>query len=198
MMPRRRHLRRAAVIAATAVFALWLPVAASRGEGLQTDNPYLVKAAYLVNFAKYVSWPSGTFDDTNAPVRIGILGRDPFGVEFDRILGNRPPHLRRIEIHRADDLASLLNCHILYLGASEKDRVGNVLAALGTRPVVTVGEDRDFLDQGGMIRFLIHRQAVLFDVHLDHTARAGIEVNVRMLETANRVVREAAMAPGDR
>ena len=38
-----------------------------------------MKAQILCTFAEFVEWPANTFTSTNGPIRIGILGKDPFG-----------------------------------------------------------------------------------------------------------------------
>src|SRR5512147_2223822 len=43
------------------------------------EDPYKVEAAFLRNFARYVTWPAGAFAHARSPWRVGILGRDPFG-----------------------------------------------------------------------------------------------------------------------
>lgn len=42
-------------------------------------NPNRVKAAFLRNFAHYVSWPSAAFTDSSTPWHFCVLGPDPFG-----------------------------------------------------------------------------------------------------------------------
>ena len=51
----------------------------SHAQALETENAFTIKAAFLLNFAKYTEWPPGGFIAANSPVRIGILGEDPFG-----------------------------------------------------------------------------------------------------------------------
>src|ERR1044071_4343634 len=43
---------------------------------------YQVKAAFLVNFPKYVDWPATAFKDTNSPITVGIFGDDNVANEF--------------------------------------------------------------------------------------------------------------------
>lgn len=190
--------RLAATRIAAALLALLVPAAGLCGEGLSTDNPFLVKAAYLVNFAKYVAWPAGAFASTNAPIRITVVGRNPFGDSLDDLVRGRLVQHRPIEIRRATDLEDLGDCHILYIGGMDREREAEILAAVRDRPVLTVGEDRDFLDRGGMIRFFIQRKSVLFDVHLARAGHAGLEIHARMLETASRVLRGQEPGAGGR
>ena len=50
------------------------------------NREYAIKAAYLYNFGRYVTWPVEKFLDDRSPVVIGVLGPDPFGAALDRIV----------------------------------------------------------------------------------------------------------------
>ncbi|MEI7728954.1 MAG: YfiR family protein [Verrucomicrobiota bacterium] len=156
-----------------------------------TDNPWLVKAAYLFNFAKYVEWPTTRFTSTNDPICIGVLGDDPFGVALDNVVKNRTAQQRPVTILRAKKVEELLACHIVYIGASEQTRLVQILSQLRKLPVLTVGEQRDFLEQGGMVRLRTQRQSVVFDVHLPAADTAQLKLSARLLENAQSVIRKA-------
>src|ERR1700734_4210425 len=46
---------------------------------------YQVKAAFLLNFTKFIDWPPTAFADPQSPLAICILGADPFGRVLDAI-----------------------------------------------------------------------------------------------------------------
>src|SRR4028119_890287 len=62
------------------VFALCLLFSVTK-KALADPAPseYQVKAAFLYNFGRFVSWPSGSFAQSNSPFIIGVVGQDPFG-----------------------------------------------------------------------------------------------------------------------
>jgi hypothetical protein len=47
---------------------------------------YQVKAAFLFNFTKFVTWPATAFKADDAPFVIGIIGDDPFGPYLDELV----------------------------------------------------------------------------------------------------------------
>src|SRR5881296_3853751 len=56
---------------------------------------YQIKAVFLFNFAQFVDWPTNAFSEAQAPLVIGVLGEDPFGVYLDETVrgekvNNRP------------------------------------------------------------------------------------------------------------
>ncbi len=49
------------------------------------SREYQIKAAFLYNFVRFVDWPEDKLGDVNEPIRIGIIGKNPFGNAFESI-----------------------------------------------------------------------------------------------------------------
>ena len=101
------RFRRALAGAMAVILSLALPVAA---ENPPRPPEYLIKAAYLYNFAMFVEWPRDAFSSPDAPLVIGILGRDPFGLAIDLAVENKRISKRRIVVERVlpqQDLTAL-------------------------------------------------------------------------------------------
>jgi hypothetical protein len=50
-------------------------------EVVRSGSPveYKIKAAFLLNFAKFITWPDQTFTSPQQPFSFCVLGQDPFG-----------------------------------------------------------------------------------------------------------------------
>ena len=66
--------------------------------------------------------------------------------------------------------------------------MADVLGALNGKPVLTVGNDTQFLKIGGMIHFLIEQEAVRFNIDLDMVEKSGLRIRSRMLDSAKKVI----------
>ena len=150
-------------------------------------NPPRVEAAFLRNFAHYVTWPEHAFANDQSPWRVCVLGSDPFGAVLDDTLRGRKEQGRHFEIARADNLAELASCQIVFVAYRGSASRRTALAELKNRPVLTVGDAPDFLQEGGMIRFQVSDH-VEFGVNLDRTRSASLKIQTRMLEVAHEVV----------
>jgi len=49
-------------------------------------SEYNLKAAFLLNFARFIEWPPESFSQVAAPLVIALIGEDPFGDILDRML----------------------------------------------------------------------------------------------------------------
>lgn len=161
-------------------------------EGFAAAPPeYKVKAQLLVNFATCATWPDRTFDDTNSPVIVGIVGKDPFeGFLEAAVEANsrtRRPG-RPLVIRKVSTEAEMKECHILFFAASERRRWRDVRQRLKGEPIMTVGEMEDFLEQGGVINFMLKGQLVRFDISVDSAKTAQLRLDARLLSVADTVV----------
>src|SRR5262245_12145015 len=79
-----------------AFVALLLPTRVSAGS---PGSKYETKAGYLLNFAEFIEWPAGTFPNAKSPIILGVVGKDPFGAELDKLRG-KTVNGRALEIKR--------------------------------------------------------------------------------------------------
>lgn len=155
---------------------------------LQTPVPseYQVKAAFVLNFIKFVNWPPAAFETANAPISICILGDDPFGNAIDHLTEGETISGRRLSVQRLPRPPVPKSCHVLFLSKSEKDP--GILNTLGPG-VLTVSDRERFLTEGGMIALVVEDRRVRFDVNLRSAIKASLTMNARMLGVARSVQR---------
>jgi len=145
---------------------------------------YQVKAAFLLNFTKFVEWPEGDFADKYAPISICIAGEDPFGRALDQIVEGETVGARRVAIVRTRRPAAKA-CQVVFIGRAEKD-AARILAGLGAG-VLTVGEGDGFLREGGAIAFVVENRRVRFDINLTAAGNAALKVSSKLLNVARSV-----------
>ena len=149
------------------------------------DQPleYQVKAAFLLNFTKFIEWPAETAS-TASPVDICILGDDPFGPVLDQMVAGETLQGRKIEVVRVKRQPPS-SCAVLFIGRSEKD-VDSLLSMLGPG-VLTVSEKTSFLHAGGIIEFAVENHKVKFDINQTAAAKARLQISSKLLNIARSV-----------
>jgi uncharacterized protein DUF4154 len=160
--------------------------------GTRAQSPsageYQVKAAFLFNFAKFVEWPSSSFSNPSAPLRICVFGRDPFGDELLNITKDKTVNGRRLEVDQGIDLQVARTCHILFIAASETARLKQIFESLRGADALTVGDTKGFADQGGMINFVLENSRVQFEVNRKVAEQGGLKISSKLLSVAKLVV----------
>jgi len=159
---------------------------------LVTRDPIKVKAAFLRNFAHYVTWPTNAFADDRSPWSIGILGSDPFGEVLEKTFKSRTEQGRPFEIFRADTLDKLPSCQIVFVAYKDSAKRRTALTQLKNRPVLTVGDAPEFLQEGGIIRFQVGDR-VEMSINLDQARSVSLKIQTKMLEVSHEVLENGAV-----
>jgi hypothetical protein len=168
-------------------FAMLLLPSLVTSRQLVTYDPYAVEAAFLRHFAHYVTWPRDAFSESPSEWHIGILGKDPFGSMLEEIVEARPEQGRQFKVFRAEKLDDLPQCQIIYIAYSDARRRLAALNALKDKPVLTVSEAADFLNEGGVIRFQVDDR-VSMSVNLDQARLSRLQIQTKMLEVSREVL----------
>jgi hypothetical protein len=155
---------------------------------------YEVKAVFLYNFVQFTEWPDSTFANKDAPIRIGVLGEDPFRGALEKVLRGETIRNRRVVVTHSHDLRELAQSHVLFVGKSERDRVAEVLSGLNSAPVLTVGETEGFARRGGTINFYLEDDKVRFEINPESTRERGLRMSSQLLALGRIVATE----PGTR
>jgi hypothetical protein len=145
----------------------------------QSANQYQVKAAFILNFARFVEWPGDSYGDGGALV-LGIIGDDPFGNSLDQLNGNTV-NGRRIVIRRLRFGDNLRACQILFISSSEKNRLGKILESLRGGSVLTIGELPQFNQAGGIIKFVIQDNKVRFEINAAAAGQTRLKISSKLL-----------------
>jgi len=165
---------------------IFLAVLARDPAEAQTSLEYAVKAAYLVKFAPFITWPDGAFASSSAPLTICVEGADPFGADLDHAAqgqrdGDHPVTIRRL--NASDPTAQ---CHILFAGGAP-DTVTAELERWKAQPVLTVTDSG--AAAGGIINFVVIGDHVRFDIDVARANAVGVQISSKLLGLAHAVKR---------
>ena len=154
--------------------------------GLAAQSPpseYQLKAAFLLNFARYAEWPAlpaGT-------LKICLLGRDPFGAALSS-LEHRQVQGREVRVLVLGSIAQASGCQVLFISDSEERRAGTLLRSLENSAVLTVSDIEGFVDEGGSIGFVFVDDRIRFDINNQVIQREGMKLSAQLLRLARRVI----------
>lgn len=146
-----------------------------------------IKAAFLFNFARYVQWPEGSFDDRGTPVRVCVLGADDFARIVSANVSGKSVDDRSVEVVDLKDPASLGGCHILFVGDETGTSRRALLGEIGKRPVLTVSDSEGFAREGGIANFYRDDNKVRFEINPGAARVAGLKISSQLLRLAKVV-----------
>lgn len=135
---------------------------------------YKIKAAYIYNFTKFVTWPKVQSDTFN----LCILGKEPFGPLLDSIESRTALGLP-IKLIRLNHFDAAKQCHILFLGSAIRKDVRSAIESAG---ILTVSDEKQFAKHGGMIGFVVRNGKVKLQININRAKQAGLEISAKLLE----------------
>jgi hypothetical protein len=174
----------------TALFLAASVVAGPRAQGLRFQEVE-VKAAFLFNFAQFVTWPETAFATPQAPFVIGILGDDPFGKVLDDVVSGEAVAGHRLVVARFRRIEDVESCHVLFVAALSPAEAPQLFAKLTGAPVLTVGDADAFTAGGGMIGFRTERNRIRLRVNLAAASAAHLTISSNLLRGADIVGQES-------
>jgi ribosome-associated protein YbcJ (S4-like RNA binding protein) len=183
------------------------PCLAQGGDDNAAEREYQIKAAFIYNFIKFVNWPKEKLADSNEPVIIGIVGKDPFGNAFapvkDKDDKGRKVTIKRFksfqDLKKSNEkdrgelnrqIEAMRKCHLLFISSSEKEMLKEIIDAVKDHSILTVADTQGFLESGGIINFIMAEQKVRFEINVTTARRAKLQIRSQLLRLAKRVIDE--------
>lgn len=171
-----------------------------QSERIDEEKAIRVKAAYLLNFTKFTTWPASAFQDDHSPIIIGIVGADPFGSILDQTIKDKTVSGRELKVQRfqwgaGDDVSAVKKCHLLYISPSLGAAAAGLIAAFAHAPILLIGEGTEFAKNGGTLGFVIEEGRIVFWTNKKAAETAKLQLSSQLLKLARPI--EDAMVSKD-
>lgn len=146
---------------------------------------YKIKAGYLYNFTKFITWPEDDLETFN----LCVFGDDPFGRIINSIekksVKNKP-----IRVHRIQKTSEAKHCHIIYfsstlnaqlflpsiLTVSSLDPL--IVGSISTRSIQTI-------QTTSIIVFFQQEDKIKIHINLNGLRKNGLDISAKLLEVAD-------------
>jgi len=168
------------------LFLLCFLASCSTLQAEEITQEYQLKAAFLVNFLRFITWPDQSFSPGRQDFILCVAGNNPFGSTLHAIEGQKI-NGRTLKIVSADSFQMLPQCHLLYISRSEKNDLNALLSHTAQQPVVTVSDIPGFVTSGGSIEFIIKEDRLSFVINHSVLKKRGIQASASMLDLAASV-----------
>jgi len=155
-------------------------------EGSSAYSEHLVKAAFLYNFAKFTEWPSETYADDAAPLRVCVLGEDPSGKALDSLAGKQV-NGRLVMVNRLAGVEETRPCQVVFISESEEVRVRGIVDYLAGQPILTVCNAPSCAQFKGIIHLKVVAQKIRFAIDVDTAEAARLKLSSKLLALAEKL-----------
>lgn len=169
------------LLAGMLAFALFFNIQQTRAQN-KPALEYQVKAAFIYNFTRFISWPSSAFNSPTAPFVIGIVGNDPFGSYLEDIIAQEKVDGHPIIVQRYRDIKDINNCQILYISVGDNNKIKEIISGVAHKNVLTVGDADKFVNWGGAINFFKDDNKLRVQINKAAAKAAGVEISSKLLK----------------
>jgi len=148
----------------------------------QTTN-HQVYALFVVNMAKYSSWPN----HSGGEMHITVLGKTKVYDELLKVSGKNANGV--IKVDQVDDVNAIGAPQIVYLADGKSSSLDDLIKVLQGRPVMIVTEREGLFKKGAGFSFIIMENSTLrFDINNSDLEKRQIKVSRSLASLANSAI----------
>jgi len=148
-------------------------------------DEYRLKAAFLYKFAQFTEWPAPALDGRKT-IELCVLEPNPFGRVLAELVEGESLAGRPLQVRRLDRGATPETCHVLFLPARAPER-RDLLKRVAAKPVLTVSDAANFLDEGGIVQLRVVADRTRFDISAAAAEKAQLRLSSQLLRLAMHV-----------
>lgn len=178
-MTTRRTIRRAMLLLVAC--SLCVP---AFGQAVRDED---VKLALIYKISRFVTWPVAS-SEADTPFRLCLAERSIFDLAKDRFAG-RQMRERDIDVQLLTDAGDNLagQCDVLYMSRVKQERVKEFLEHASGQPVLTISDEPEFAESGGMIGLSTRGGKVTISINVGAYESSDLIVSSQLLELAELV-----------
>lgn len=148
----------------------------------EISKHHQIMAGLLLHLTSFTQWP----DMKEETVNLCIVGDDPFKQYINSMVKRRSTNRsgQAIVILRASNYttATIRACHMVYINSNQMLHLWEILPT--DHHILLVGEDENFIDQGGMVNFVRDNTKVKLEVNLTAVLNAKLKLSSTLLKHA--------------
>jgi hypothetical protein len=148
----------------------------------QTTN-YQAYALFVVNFAKYSSWP-----ETNSDFIIAVFGKSKVYDELVKQNG-KVINGHTVTVLQVDNINEIGTPHILYLADGKTSALDEVVKRTEGKPVMIISEREGLFKKGAGFSFIVMENNTLrYDINTTDLEKRLIKVSKNLSSLANSMI----------
>jgi len=148
-----------------------------------TEREYALKAGVLYHIIEYVEWPRDSLSNQPPAIQICLLGEIPFAEALE-VLDGKTVQGRKLVVKRISRPEEADACQVLFISASERPRLSQIVTELKNRPILTVGEVEGFAERGGMVNLIAGANRINMEINREVAGQARLSISSQLLKLA--------------
>lgn len=152
----------------------------------QTDKEADIKAAFIVNFTKYVEWQNNSLENSNS-FKIAVLADKQIYHSLQSLSSKKIKDMK-IEVKLYASESEIEECHLLYVSPNlSLSQLRASTKSSFVRNALIVGDHKDALTNGAAINFVIVGDQLKFEINIQNFNKHKLKVSSQLLQLATNV-----------
>lgn len=145
----------------------------------------LVKAGYIEKFTHFVQWPeTPDRDDPQDVFNIAVIGENTLGEDLTDLFNKTTVKDKSVRITNISSLDQIKDCNILFISASEKDNLDDILNYTTGKPMLTISDNKGFGRKGVIINMFEDNNYIRYEINRTSLDKSGLVINSLLLNYA--------------
>jgi hypothetical protein len=145
-----------------------------------------LKAQVIERLTQFVEWPKPALPPTGSFV-VCLHGLSETADELARVATTRKFKERNCDVRRVRQVSEFNGCHLLFISGTDEERLAQILAAAGDKPILTVSDRAGFAERGVLVNLFLEGRYVRFQVNLNAVDRSRLFFSSKLLRLARLI-----------
>lgn len=173
-----KHLSRLTLFVAL-VFAT-----AVQAQRIHVNPDTRMKAVFLMNFTRYISW---TTLDSAKTFTVGVYGLDDILLPLRQLARERKTSGQTIRVEKAETHEEIEGCDILFVPVSQAEAFHKLRPEYPGKNILYVGESLGFATSDGAINFVKREGKIKLEINRKALKEANLVASSQLLKLAELV-----------
>ncbi len=143
-----------------------------------------LKAQLIYNLLTFVRWPAPPGQAPSPSLTLVVVGEHPFEGALDAALAGKSRQGRDTKILYSRKTQDADKGDILFISASEKGHLKEILDKVRDKPVLTIGDSEGFSQEGVIVNLFKTDNKIWMEVNREAGRRAGLDFHSMLLHIA--------------
>lgn len=175
---RGRRQKKILTVLLVAITCGLLPYGVRADAALRKDAR--IKAAYIYNFIKFVSWPDQVEGGAPVTVTVCAYGKNPLDHALDEIDGKEFSR-GAIRVVTGDPDPNEYACDVAYFSDLRRNVESFAFGIWSKAPVLTVSDTSGFRSRGGIIEFEQAGSKIGFAINVEKAKEVELNISSKLL-----------------
>jgi hypothetical protein len=175
--------RRKTILPLLLALSLSLQANTSPSTAAQALEEQTVVAALALNIVRFTTWPSVVEKDMKETIDFCVVGDNVVQQSFASI-DNKTVGDKTLRVLNLSRLRNFEQCQVIYISDLKQNVLLQLLVEIKNRPVLTIGEDDNFAEHGGMIGLRNDNGKINLYINLPVAQEANLNISARLLKLA--------------